>query len=112
MATYKLTIVSANGKAFEGAVESLVLPGVNGDFGILANHAPLIAALREGLAKITIEGNEHYFMVGEGYVDVSKNQAAVMVGNAAPVTSRKVGLELLAQEHPWAAAEALNNPEG
>ncbi|HMP88917.1 MAG TPA: ATP synthase F1 subunit epsilon [Kiritimatiellia bacterium] len=111
MPTFHLTIVSANGKAYEDQVESLVLPGVNGDFGILANHTALIGALREGLAKITRDGQELFYMVGEGYVDVANNEVAVMVGNAAAVPNRETGKQLLAQEHPWAAAEALNNPE-
>jgi len=109
MSTFHLTIVSANGKAFEGDVESLVLPGVDGDFGVLAHHAPLIGALRQGLAKITREEVEQFYMIGDGYVDVSNNQASVMVGNAIAVSSRAVGEDLLSREHPWAAAEELNH---
>ncbi len=107
MATFHLTIVSANGKAFEGDIESLVLPGVDGDFGILAGHTPLIAALRQGLAMVIRDGREQVFMVGEGYVDVAKNRASVMVGNALPVKDRPTGYDLLKQPHPWDAAAAL-----
>lgn len=109
MTPYHLTIVSANGKAFDGDIESLVLPGVDGDFGILAAHTPLIAALRQGLAKITRDGREVFFMVGEGYVDVAKNHASVIVGNAISVKDGQTGQRLLKEAHPWAAAEALLN---
>lgn len=108
MATFHLTIVSANGKAFDGQVEALVLPGVDGDFGILANHTPLIAALRQGLAKITRDGVDQFLMIGEGYVDVAVNVVGVVTGNAAPVKDRDTGIELLAQRNPWDAAAALN----
>jgi len=110
-ATFHLTIVSAAGMAFSGDVESVVLPGINGSFGILAGHTPLIGALEQGLAKITTGGVEKYFMVGDGYVEVARNEAGVIVGEAAEVKDRETGLRLLAQPHPWDAAAALAEQE-
>jgi F-type H+-transporting ATPase subunit epsilon len=109
MSTFHLTIVSTNGKAFDGDVESVVLPGVDGEFGILASHTSLIAALNQGLVKITQNGADRFVMISNGYVDVAKNQASVLVGNASALKDRATGVELLAQPKPWEALDALNN---
>ena len=108
MATsFHLTLVSATGKVFDGPVEALQLPGPHGYFGILAHHTALISAVSQGLAKVIVDGEDRYFMVGDGYVEVAGNEAGVIVGEALPVSDRATGIHLLAQEHPWAAAEAL-----
>ncbi|HMO51267.1 MAG TPA: ATP synthase F1 subunit epsilon [Kiritimatiellia bacterium] len=109
--TFQLTLVSAAGKAFTGEVEAVVLPGVNGSFGILAQHAPLISALEQGLAKITVGGVEKFYMVGDGYVEVANNEAGVIVGEAFAVKDRETGLKLLADPRPWEAAAALAEQE-
>ena len=56
MATFKLSIVSPQGRAFEGDCESLYAPGHDGDFGVLAGHAPMIAMMRRGISKVTVAG--------------------------------------------------------
>ena len=107
-ATFKLTIVSANGKTFDGDVIAVRLPGTNGSFGILAHHTPLISALEQGLAKVTLaHGEDQHFMVGDGYVEVAANTASVIVGEAIRIKDRETGLRFLAQEHPWDAAAAM-----
>jgi len=109
MASFHLKIVSTNGKAFDGEVESIVLPGLDGEFGILAHHTPLIAAIRLGVAKVTKDGVESFFLVGNGFVDVANNEASVNVGNASQVKDRETGLKLSADPKPWEALEAMNN---
>jgi len=110
MATFHLKIVSTSGKAFDGDVESIVLPGLDGEFGIMASHTPLIAAVRLGLAKVTKDGVVSYYMVGNGFVDVANNEASVNVGNAALVKDHATGLKLIADPKPWEALEAMTNP--
>jgi F-type H+-transporting ATPase subunit epsilon len=109
MASFHFTIVSTNGKAFDGDVESVVLPGVEGEFGVLSAHAPLIAALKLGVIKVTQGGMDKFFMVGNGYLDVANNQASVLVGLAAAIKDRATGLELIALPKPWEALEAMTN---
>lgn len=110
MATFHLSIITANGKAFDGNAESLILPGIGGEFGILANHTPLISALKQGLAKLIQEdGVEKHFIIGDGYVEVAMNEVSVLTVKAAELKDRSTGLELLAQPKPWEALEALNN---
>ena len=107
MATFHLTIVTANGKAFEQQVDAIVLPGSEGQFGVLAHHAPLIGALQQGLAKITIDDNETFFMIGEGYADISHNEVSVIVGEAAEVKDHQTGESLLKSEHPWESLDSV-----
>lgn len=48
-----LEIVSPEATLFSGEVTSLAVPGVNGDFEMLNNHAPIISLLKEGVVKIS-----------------------------------------------------------
>ena len=48
-----LEIVSPEATLFSGEVTSVVVPGVNGDFEMLNNHAPVVSILKEGNVKIT-----------------------------------------------------------
>ena len=46
MATFDLSLVTPDGPVFEGEVEMLIVPGADGEIGVLARHAPLIAMLK------------------------------------------------------------------
>jgi len=72
MATFNLSVVTPDGIAFDDNAESLVAPGMNGYFGILANHAPMIAAVVPGEFKITTD-HDQYFAVGSGVLEVNAN---------------------------------------
>jgi F-type H+-transporting ATPase subunit epsilon len=48
-----LEIVSPEAKLFSGEITSISLPGVDGRFQILNNHAPIVSLLQKGLVKIT-----------------------------------------------------------
>ena len=70
MSTYNLSILTPNGIVYENDIQSLVAPGANGSFGILANHAPMIAATLPGTFKVK-EDSEIFFAVGDGMLEVS-----------------------------------------
>ena len=60
-------------------IQSLVAPGVEGYFGILARHAPLMAALDVGQMKLTYEdGEEELMAIGGGFLEVSKDVVSVL----------------------------------
>ena len=48
MATFHFDLVSPEKLAFSGEVDQVDIPGVEGDFGVLAGHAPVVAAIRPG----------------------------------------------------------------
>ncbi len=50
-----LEIVSPEATLFSGEVTSVTVPGINGEFQMLSNHAPIVSLLQEGV--VTIQGN-------------------------------------------------------
>ena len=80
---FDLTIISAESKVFEGKVESILVPGMVGDFLVLANHAPCISSIRPGFLEFS-EGTsdkQKYFVSG-GIIEVINNMVSVLVDSA------------------------------
>ena len=75
----ELTIVTPSGPAYRGDVESVVLPGSEGDFGVLPGHERFLTALRTGEVQIQAAGRTIYAAAGEGFADVSAEQVNVLV---------------------------------
>jgi F-type H+-transporting ATPase subunit epsilon len=75
----KLEIITPEKTIFSGEVEMVQLPGLDGLFAILNNHAPMIAALGKGRVKIT-EGakNPRFFEISGGILEVLKNKVLVL----------------------------------
>ncbi|NKB25236.1 MAG: ATP synthase F1 subunit epsilon [Kiritimatiellae bacterium] len=82
MSSFKLTIITPEGTAFENEVESLVAPGSQGFFGILAHHAPMVANLKLGTLTLTQGGQAKYFVIGNGVLEVSDNEVSILAGQA------------------------------
>ena len=80
---FELSIISAESKVFEGEVESVLVPGMIGDFLVLSNHAPCISSIRPGFLEFS-EGTikkQRYFVSG-GIIEVSNNVVSVLVDTA------------------------------
>ena len=80
---FDLTIISAESKVFEGKVENILVPGMVGDFLVLANHAPCISSIRPGFLEFS-EGTsdkQRYFVSG-GIIEVTNNIVSVLVDYA------------------------------
>ena len=83
MATFTLSVVTPEREIFAAPVESIQAPGALGSFGVLANHAPMVAALSPGLVRITdAEGRELRLFVGGGFFQVSSNAAQLLADSA------------------------------
>ena len=54
MATFHFDLVSPEKLAFSGEVDQVDVPGVEGDFGVLAGHAPVVAAIRPGILTVIL----------------------------------------------------------
>jgi len=75
----KLEIITPDKTVFEGNIKSAVFPGSEGSFGVLDNHAPMIATLRAGKVEVTNENNsKQEFTVKGGVVEVLKNKVIVL----------------------------------
>lgn len=75
----KLEIITPEKKLFEGNVKSAVFPGMEGSFGVLNNHAPMIASLKAGNVEVIGESNtKENFPIKGGVVEVLKNNVIVL----------------------------------
>lgn len=74
-----LEIITPEKNIYSGDVESIRLPGAEGSFGILNNHAPLIATLKRGTVKITdVSKKVENFVINGGVVEVLHNKVTVL----------------------------------
>ena len=74
-----IDIITPDKKLFSGEISAVQFPGTNGSFGILNNHAPLIATLKNGEIKITdLNKQEKSFTVNGGVVEVLNNNIIVL----------------------------------
>jgi F-type H+-transporting ATPase subunit epsilon len=74
-----LEIITPDKKLFSGQVKSIVLPGSDGKFGLLENHAPIISSLKKGTLKV-IDSSEatQNFEINGGVVEMLNNQVIVL----------------------------------
>jgi F-type H+-transporting ATPase subunit epsilon len=84
MATFHFEIASPEKLVFEGEVEHVVVPGSEGDFGVMAGHAPLIAMLRPGVLAI-LGPSERRFVIKGGFAEVNPLGLTVLADYAVPV---------------------------
>src|SRR5262245_12829001 len=84
MATFQFDLVSPEQIVFSGQVEHVVVPGTEGEFGVLAGHAPLVAMLRPGILRI-LGADEQRIMVFGGFAEVSPEGLTVLADVAMPV---------------------------
>jgi F-type H+-transporting ATPase subunit epsilon len=78
MATFHFDLVSPEKLAFSGEVDQVDVPGVEGDFGVLAGHAPVVAAIRPGILTVTADGTQQKIIVLGGLAEVSENGLTVL----------------------------------
>jgi F-type H+-transporting ATPase subunit epsilon len=74
----ELHIITPEGTAFTGEADAVQLPGIDGLFQVLNNHAPLISALKEGTVKVEKENTKQFFKVKSGIVEVLNNKISVL----------------------------------
>ena len=75
---FELTIVTPEGEAYQGRVETVVLPGTEGDFGVLSNHEPFLTALRIGPAELKTNGDNYYAALAGGWAEVHGDSVTVV----------------------------------
>ncbi|MFL5052489.1 MAG: F0F1 ATP synthase subunit epsilon [Xanthobacteraceae bacterium] len=107
MATFHFDLVSPEQLVFSGEVEHVVVPGSEGEFGVLAGHAPLVAMLRPGILKI-LGPNEQRILVVGGFAEVTGDALTVLADRAVPVEDvdpAAIADEIKAVEEDLADAE-------
>jgi F-type H+-transporting ATPase subunit epsilon len=78
MASFHFDLVSPEKLLFSGDVTQVDVPGVEGDFGVLAGHAPFIATLRPGILTVYGEGEPRRIVVFGGFAEVSAEGLTVL----------------------------------
>lgn len=76
--TFFLEIIASDRSFFKGDCEMLVFPGLDGEFGILANHEPMVTCLKAGELKFKIDGEWKYAAVSEGFAEVMPTSVIVL----------------------------------
>jgi len=76
---FQLTIVTPQGPIFDGPAEHVVLPGTEGDFGVLESHERLLAPLRIGEVEIRESGGSIYAAIADGFAQVQGDKVVVLV---------------------------------
>ncbi|MBL9175498.1 MAG: F0F1 ATP synthase subunit epsilon [Verrucomicrobiales bacterium] len=82
MATLKLEIVTPEAKIYSEDVDSVTLPGVEGELGIYPMHIPLMTQLAAGEVCARKSGEDHFLAVGEGFVEVTGERVAILTDMA------------------------------
>ncbi len=85
MSSTHVEIITLEKVVYSGDVESVVVPGAEGQLGILANHASLMSILSTGLIRLISEGNEVRFNVDGGFIEVNKNSVTILADSCDTV---------------------------
>lgn len=106
MAKLRLEIVTPDSKAYSEEVDSVVIPGTEGELGILPEHSPLMTLLNPGELRVIKDGQEIRLAVGEGFVEVTADKVAVLTDMA--IDEAHID-ETLVEQAMQNAEEALKN---
>ena len=101
MAAFHFELVSPERLIFSGEVEQVVVPGSEGVFTVLANHAPMMSTIRPGVIEVTTSGAANKLFVRGGFADVSPKGLTILAEQAVPLAeldSAKIDAELRAAE--------------
>jgi F-type H+-transporting ATPase subunit epsilon len=85
MATFHFDLVSPEKMAFSGEVDQVDVPGAEGDFGVLAGHAPVVAAIRPGILTVISGGSKQKIIVLGGVAEVSDKGLTVLADVATSI---------------------------
>ena len=76
----ELIVLTPEKEIFKGAIESVKVPGTNGQFEILKGHAPIVSSLVSGPVRIISEGGDKkLFNISKGFVEVLSNEVSLLV---------------------------------
>lgn len=82
MAKLRLEIVTPEAKVYSEDVDYVLVPGSEGELGVLPEHAPLLTQLAAGELIATKDGKEHRLAIGEGFVEITPTAVSVLTDMA------------------------------
>lgn len=113
MATLHLEIVTPEARTFSGEAQMVVVPGVEGELGILPDHMPLMTQINPGELRITTSEGDQYLAVGSGFLEVLPDRVSVMTDMAVAEgeIDEKAAEEAVARAQKEIAEKALAGEE-
>jgi F-type H+-transporting ATPase subunit epsilon len=93
-----LEVVTPKGAIVSEQVDIVTAPGISGEFGVLANHAPFLSTIKIGTLRYKKDNTEHELMVSGGFCEVSNNKITFLVESAESGTDIDVDRALQAKE--------------
>ena len=115
MSKLKVEFVTAERRVFSQEADFVVAPGVEGDLGVLPRHIPLLTPLRTGEIMIRNDGQEEFFFVGGGFLEVLPDKVVILadvaeraedIDETRAEAARKSAQDALAQDAGDAGAAA------
>ncbi|MBK2000071.1 ATP synthase F1 subunit epsilon [Campylobacter sp. LH-2024] len=80
---FKIEIITPMGVIYEGDIKSVTLPGSEGEFGVLKNHAALVSSLKSGIIDIEKNDSSHELIaIDAGHVKVDEDKTSVLAKGA------------------------------
>lgn len=115
MALLSLEVATPDGLALKTEAEMVTAPSVEGEFGVLPGHLPLLAAMRAGLLKYRVGGHDQVAAIGPGFVEALPDHVLVLTDaflKPASIDRTAAEQDLAAAERALAEVkEPLSSPE-
>jgi F-type H+-transporting ATPase subunit epsilon len=106
----QLEIVSPERRAFTGEVDEVIVPGIDGQLGILPHHTRLITALGTGELRIKKDGTEQSLLISGGFVEVRPDKVIVLADRAEHSDEIDEARAVEARKRAEAELEAAKDP--
>lgn len=85
MATFNFELVTPERLVLSGEAQQVVVPGAEGDFTVLAGHAPFISTLRPGILDVTLPQGRQQLLVKKGIAEADPARLTVLAQTAVPL---------------------------
>jgi len=108
--TLRLEVVSPEGRVFTDDVDMVVVPGIEGELGILPHHTPLVTALGTGELRIRQSGTVQFMLISGGFVEVRPDKVVVMAFVAEHSDAIDAAAAAEARRAAEADLEAVHDP--
>lgn len=89
--TFKIELVSPERVLLSGEATEVLVPGLEGDFTVLAGHAPVISALRPGIVDIRLPQGQRRIYVRGGFAEVDPEQLSILAEHLVDVSDAAPG---------------------
>jgi F-type H+-transporting ATPase subunit epsilon len=83
-----LEIVTPEARVYSDTIDTVVIPTVDGEIGILPGHIPLLTQIADGELRVTKDGKDHFLAVGAGFAQIEGDKISVLAERA--ITEEKI----------------------